>query len=78
MALRAMDPPTRLPAGEPTLREVAVAIYDADLMLVRYIDRRKPAMPADLAAYCTALRDSRLQAMRETERRFHLPPYERA
>lgn len=60
-----------------TLRAYALISRDADLMLIRWIDRRKAAMPADLAAFATVERDARLMRVREVERRYHLEPYER-
>jgi hypothetical protein len=84
MALRSLydpgDGPPPLPAAvaaEADLRELLVAIYQSDIELVHYIDRRKKSMPADLAAFATVLRDARLHLAREIERRFGLAPYER-
>jgi hypothetical protein len=71
------DPPL-LRQIPDALRDLALAQYEADLQVVRYIDRRKRGMPADLAAYATAVRDARLMAMRQIERTYHLVPYERA
>lgn len=76
-AQEAAPSPPRRDTGDD-MRDLLLAVHAADMQLVRYIDRRRRLMPADLAAFATVLRDSRIQTMREIERRYRLQPYERS